>query len=155
MWEAWREEARVEARKSFPYLMKNPLFIAGIMLYWGEGDSNLKNGHVGFTNTNHHMMRIYSAFLSKVCLVKPEAIKAQMILYPDLDEGRCLSFWSEVINVPATQFYKTQYIQGRHPTKRLSHGICMIRFADRRLKEKIAIWIDLFQQNYSAENLRS
>src|SRR5688572_23770642 len=32
------EQARQEARKEFKFLKYNPLFIAGLMLYWGEGD---------------------------------------------------------------------------------------------------------------------
>ncbi len=36
MWEGWREGARQEARCEFKHLAKNPLFISGLMLYWGE-----------------------------------------------------------------------------------------------------------------------
>lgn len=148
MWERWREEAREEARKDFPKLAKDPLFIAGTMLYWGEGDSNIKNGQIGFTNTNSNMMRLFSLFLQGPAQVPREKIRVQMILYPDLNEEECKRFWSRETDIPTDQFYKTQFIQGRHPTKRLSHGIFMIRFSSRQLKEKIAVWIDLFQKQY-------
>ncbi len=148
MWERWREEAREKARSDFPKLVIDPLFIAGIMLYWGEGDSNLKNGHVGLTNTNPDMVRLFCLFLQEIGEVSKERIRVQMILYPDLKEPKCKKFWSDATGIPNEQFYKTQYIQGRHPTKRLSYGILMVRFGSRQLKEKIAIWINLFQQKY-------
>src|SRR3989344_43603 len=44
MWERWRQEHRDKAAYQFPLLKKNPLFLAGLMLYWGEGDSLMKNG---------------------------------------------------------------------------------------------------------------
>lgn len=150
-WEQWREEAREEARKDFQNLIRNPLFIAGAMLYWGEGDSNLTNGHIGFTNTNPNMMRLFTLFLMQICKIPKEKIRVQMVLYPDLDEGKCKNFWSSETGIPKEYFYKTQFIRGRHPTKRLSHGIFMVRFSSRQLKEKIAVWINLFEQRYQLQ----
>ena len=148
MWEVWREHARQQARMDFQKLMQDPLFVAGIMLYWGEGDSKLENGQVALGNTDPDMMRLYTSFLVKVCAVPRDRIRAFAILYPDLDETTCLNFWSKATELPKSQFTKTQFIRGRHPTKRLSHGICMARIGDRRLKEKIFVWIDLFQREY-------
>ncbi|MEK7148972.1 MAG: hypothetical protein AAB796_01040, partial [Patescibacteria group bacterium] len=37
MWEEWREKARIEGQREFKNFSKNPLFIAGVMIYWGEG----------------------------------------------------------------------------------------------------------------------
>ena len=42
-WANWRKKHRMEAKQEFFELKSSPLFIAGLMLYWGEGDSNLKN----------------------------------------------------------------------------------------------------------------
>ncbi len=148
MWEAWREEAREQARREFPNLVKDPLFLAGIMLYWGEGDSKLQNGQVRLSNIHPDLIRIFTKFLVSTCGFPLEKLKAQMILYPDLDARVCQKFWSQASGIPPAQFMKTQIIKGRHPTKRLTNGVFQVNCRSRQLKEKIAIWIDLFQKQF-------
>jgi len=145
-WEEWREEARQKAREDFPLLKNNPLFIAGLMLYWGEGDSNIKNPF-RLSNTDPRMIALYTKFLTKSLNIPKENLRPTVILYPDLSEEKCLNFWVAIIGIPKSQFYKTQFIKGRHPTKRLSNGICMIACGNRQIKEKILIWIDLLSKN--------
>jgi hypothetical protein len=144
-WQKWREEARIEARKEFQKLADNPLFIAGLMLYWGEGDSKPQNA-VKLTNTNAQMIALYIKFLLHAMKVPKEKIKAAIILYPDLIEQDCLAFWAKTTGLPLRQFHKTQVIQGRHKTNRLQNGICMITFSSRQLKEKMLVWIDLLSK---------
>lgn len=144
-WEKWREEARIQAKKEFQELIKNPLFIAGMMLYWGEGDSKPKNP-VRLTNTNSGIISLYVKFLIEVLKIPKEKIGGALILYPDLSEKECLNFWSKISNLSESQFVKTQFIKGKHPTKRLSNGICMIICNSRQLKEKFLVWIDLLSK---------
>lgn len=152
-WEKWRESARNEARKLFPLLANNPLFIAGLMLYWAEGDSKIENPF-RLTNTNPKMIALYTKFLTKTLDVPRENLRVTVILYPDLSEKECVEFWAKTIGISESQFYKTQFIKGRHPTKRLSKGICMISCGGRQLKEKITVWIDLLSNQLLQSNLR-
>lgn len=146
MWEEWREKARQQARNDFSQLVKNPLFIAGIMLYWGEGDSKIKNPF-RLSNTDPRMIALYTEFLTKSLNIPRENLRSTIILYPDLSEKKCMNFWAATIGIPKSQFYKTQFIKGRHPTKRLSNGICMITCGNRQIKEKILVWIDLLSKS--------
>ena len=147
MWEKWRESARQEAKRDYPHLKKNPLFLAAIMLYWAEGDSKIENCSVRLTNTDPQMIRIFTHFLRKICGVPNERMRVYIILYPDLNEKTCRNYWSKVSGISYNQFIKTQFIKGSHPTKRLSHGICMIHTGSRQLKEKIYVWLKLFQED--------
>lgn len=148
----WRERrkcAREEAENSFPKFAKEPLFIAGLMLYWGEGDSNLKNGHTKITNTSPKMIAIFSRFLQKYCQLSKEKIRLDLILYPDLNDQRCKEYWSQETKIPLSQFNKTQFItgkQGKRPTKRLMYGIGMLHGGGCELKEKVIQWIALYQK---------
>ena len=144
-WERRREQLREEAKREFPKLHKNPLFVAGAMLYWAEGDSKIKNPF-RLTNTDPRMMALYTKFLIGTLNISKDNLRIAIILYPDLSEKKCISFWSKILNIPKSQFYKTQFIKGRHPTKRLSKGICTIIIRNRQLKEKVSIWIDLLSQ---------
>ncbi len=149
-WEKWREEFRKAARKEFPRLLKNPLFVLGLGLYWGEGDHRLENGKVSLVNTDPKIIRLFGEFLRKVLGVPEEKIRAWLILYPDLSEKKCKNFWSEVSGVSLERFRKTQFIRGRHPTRRTTHGMCTIQVNSRGLKEKIFIWTGLLYERYNS-----
>lgn len=146
-WEKWHEECREKARKEFPFLKNDPLFLAGLMIYWGEGDSKASNSLIRVSNTDPRMMRIFTDFLLRIGKIPHEDLRASLILYPDLDEKECLDYWTKGIGIPVSQFIKTQVIKGRHPTKRLSYGICIVYKCSRELKEKILEWIDLSYQD--------
>ena len=142
-WAAWAKEAHEEAVKNFPALAKNPLFIAGIMIYWGEGDSKPKNP-LRISNTDPRMIKLYVEFIKNILKVPEEKIRLGLIIYPDLSDTECKNFWAKITNLEKTNFMKTQYIRGYHPTKRLSHGICMVVVNSRQQKIKLLEWIDLF-----------
>ena len=141
------KSARNEARISFPRLVSNPLFTAGIMLYWGEGDNKSRN-HLRITNTDPRMIALYVQFLKKILCVPKNKIHVGLILYPDLKDRRCRKFWSGITRLPESRFMESQYIQGYHPTRRLSWGICMIVVGNTRQKIKVMEWIDLFQKQF-------
>ncbi len=143
-WEKWREGFRKEARDEFLSLVKNPLFVAGINLYWGEGDGKMANGRVQLANVDPRMIKLFAGFIRKVLKVPEDKIRAWIILYPDLSEKECKQYWSKTTGIAPDHFLKTQFIKGRHPTKKIEHGICELLVYSRGLKEKIFTWISLF-----------
>lgn len=147
-WEVWHEECRQKAIKEFPALKEDLLFIAGLMLYWGEGDKIMRNSFVRIANSDPEVLRIFYSFLTNSLLLPPEKIHIKLIIYPDLDMQNTERFWSKVLNIPLTQFKKTIVIQGRHPEKRLSYGIGYVEVISRELKEKIFTWIRLYQEYF-------
>lgn len=112
----------------------------------GEGDSKIENCNVRLTNTDPMMIKIFSRFLRMVCKIPREKIRVAMILYPDLKEDVCKKFWCDASEIPENQFIKTQIIKGKHPTRRLNNGICIVYVSSRQLKEKIYTWIKLSQE---------
>ncbi|OGE73967.1 MAG: hypothetical protein A3I07_04105 [Candidatus Doudnabacteria bacterium RIFCSPLOWO2_02_FULL_42_9] len=142
-WLDWRAGYRLQAIEEFELLKNNPLFISGVMLYWAEGDNGKKSSNVRLANIDPRMIRIFIKFALKICKVSKANIRIGLILYPDLKDTVCKSFWSKYLKIPIVQFHKTQVIKGNHPTKRLEYGICMVRIGGAGLKEKIKVWIDL------------
>ncbi len=145
-WAKIHQDYRDQAKQEFATLKDNPLFIAGLMLYWGEGDKGLKSSQVKLANTDPTMIRIFYSFLKDVIAIPPEKIHIWLLLYPDLLDCVQKNFWSKATSVPLSQFKNSIYIQGRHPTKRLSYGVCNIYVSSREFKEKIVTWIDLSQK---------
>ena len=141
------QQKRIIAGQKFKKFKQEKLFISGLMIYWGEGDSNLKNGAIRVANTDPLMLRLFHVFLKKYLSEISDKAKAYLVLYPDLNDDVCRKFWSEQIGVPLEKFIKSQYIKGRHPTKRLSYGICTIIITSRAYKEMINAWIELIKKD--------
>lgn len=141
-------QCREQATKEFPSLKDNPLFIASLMLYWGEGDSNIKNCSIRLANSDPKMIALFFQFLKNIAKIPEEKIKIQLILYPDLNDDTCKKFWSEKTKIKIAQFIKSSYIQGKHPTKRLTYGIGIVYFTNRGFKEKLFVWINLLQKEF-------
>lgn len=138
------EEAREEARADFYELKYNPLFIAGLMLYWGEGDkSQVRNG-VRLANTDSQLIRLYIFFLTHACRIPIERIKAHILVYPDLDESKCIQYWANASGLPESNFTKCTKIIGRHKTRRLLWGVCLVAVSSTYFKEKVLEWLKLF-----------
>lgn len=140
-------EARKEAEEEFQLLKNHPLFVAGVMIYWGEGDKASKSGF-RVTNIDPEMIRIFISFLQKVCRAPKERIRASIIIYPDLNQDVCEKYWAKSIGLPKESFTKTIKIKGKHTTKRLQYGVCTVNFSSRFLKEKMLVWIDLFGKEF-------
>ncbi len=148
-WEEIHLQHQNEAKKEFPLLIVNPLFVAGLMLYWGEGDKVLKNCLVRLSNSDPELIRVFYLFLKDVILIPKEKIFVKLILYPDLEDKIHRKSWSNKLNIPLSQFKRSVVILGRHPTRRLSFGICSIEVSSRKVKEKIITWLDLYQKSIS------
>lgn len=137
------EEARKEAQQELETLKYNPLFIAGMMLYWGEGDKISKNV-VRLTNTDADLLQLYLTFLTTACRIPITKIKGHVLVYPDMDERICKAYWSKKVGLPQENFTKSTQILGRHKTRRLTWGICIILVSSSYFKVKILEWLKLF-----------
>ncbi len=136
------------AEKEFELLKNIPLFLAGIMLYWGEGEKTSKQSRLKLANSDPMMIRLFYSFLKNCIRVPSEKIHVWLLLYPDLKDEMQKKFWSKATGIPVSQFKGSIYIKGRHPTKRLSYGVCNIYVQSREFKEKIITWIDLCQKMF-------
>ena len=150
-WQKIHQRWGEEAIEEFPKLKNNPLFIAGLMLYWGEGDKKLENGQVAVSNSDPHLIRLFYLFLTKVTGTPLEKISLRLLLYPDLIDNVQKNLWSKATKIHLDQFKKSTTLQGRHPTKRNSYGVCIIKVNSRQLKEKIIKWLDLSQRYFNSK----
>jgi hypothetical protein len=145
-WEKIYKRCEEDAIEEFPKLKNNPLFLAGLMLYWGEGNK-VESSAVKFTNGDPDMIRIFYRFLINTLGIPRDRITANLILYPDLIDSVQKNLWSKLTGIPITQFKKSTYIKGRHPTRRLSYGVCMIYAGGKSLKKKIMKWTELYKSH--------
>ena len=83
-WADLHENYRQEAIKEFINFKDDPLFIAGVMLYWGGGEKTRKSSSVRLANSEPEMIRIFYLFLIKLLKIPSDKISAWLLLYPDL-----------------------------------------------------------------------
>ena len=153
-WDVFYENAKQNAVNEFPKLKDNPLFIAGLMLYWSQGDKQLKNGNIRLSSNDPELSKLFYQFIIHVLGCQKNKVIARLILYPDLIDGVQKNFWSKTTGIPLSQFRASTVIPSKHPSKRLSYGVCIIQHTNKALKEKIIKWIELYSMYANAQFLK-
>lgn len=72
------ENARREAQDELRVLKYHPVFVAGVMLYWGEGDKASWSG-VRMSNTDPQLLKLFVTFLHDICGLETKDIKASVL----------------------------------------------------------------------------
>lgn len=134
-----------EADAEYKNLKKDPLFIAGLSIYWGEGEK-FGNWRVAIINSDAKMMQVAISFFRIILKVPEDKIRAGLFLYEDLDQEKTQKYWSEMLALPAKQFIKTHVLKSkaRVGKKRSVYGMCNIYVCGVKFKTKVMRWIELF-----------
>jgi predicted transcriptional regulator len=135
-------EAERSAITEFKHYKNNPLFIAGLMLYVGEGDS-ADNHLIRITHTKIDIHRIFIKFAMEYLGVSREKIRFWVLLYPDLVPKKCLQTWSKSLHIPITQFHKYQIVERKSAKRTLHDGVGNTIIGGTVLKKKLLTWIAL------------
>jgi len=144
------------AIKEASTLINNKLFLVGVSLYWAEGYKKGAYGSkwksVDFANSDSKMIIIMMAFFRKICKVKSEKIKIQIIAHKNVKVSRAINFWSNITNIPKEQFIKTYCsINKNNKRKRkrntLPNGTIHIRINDVKLFFRIIGWIEYLKND--------
>ena len=141
--EVQRKQYRDEAVSEFQKLKKNPLFIAGLMLYWGEGEKQPKSSQVRLGNSDPALVKTFYVFLKDCLKIEESKIHFWLLLYPDLIEGVQKKFWSMSLGMPLGSFKKSIFIKGKHPSRRMAYGVGTVYVSSRALKERMLKWIEM------------
>lgn len=132
-----------EAENEFHTYKNEPLFMAGLMIYAGEGDKRSQNNS-RISNSEFYIHKIFINFAEKYLGIQRDNIKISLILYPDLDQEECVFKWSEELNIQRNSFCKTQIIKGKEKTKKLQYGVGIsIISSTVVVKKKILKWLEL------------
>ncbi|MFA5936814.1 MAG: helix-turn-helix domain-containing protein [Candidatus Paceibacterota bacterium] len=130
-----------DAEKEFEIYKNNSLFMAGLMLYAGEGDK-LDKGTIRLANIDFNLHKIFIKFCEKFLKVDKREIKFSILLYPDLDINLCIHKWSTELTIQEKNFYKPQVIQGKLQTRKLHFGVGTTIILNSFLKRKLLFWIE-------------
>lgn len=134
-------------------LSERELLMAGLFLYWGEG--NKQRGRVAVSNTDPRVIQFAMYWMNKILKVPKRKMGILLHLYSDMDNQVEMEFWSQTLGIPKEQF-KTPYIKKSTREglsyKGFGHGTCNLICLDSALAEKIAMSIKAIAGYYGAKS---
>jgi len=136
------------AKKEFPFLLKNSLFILGLSLYWAEGDKN-KQERVKFTNSDVKMIILIMRWFREICKVPEYKFRIALHIHNLHSRNDMIDYWSNITKIPKNQFNKL-YIKKTSLKQRINilyNGTCAVVINNKYLFRKIKGW-KLGLQNY-------
>ena len=137
-----------DAEKEFEIYKNDSLFMAGLMLYAGEGDKSSRN-LIRMSNSEFYLHLVFIRFSEKFLNVGREKIKVWLLLYSDHNIEKCLEIWSKKLNINKSNFNKSQVIMGKEKTKKLQYGVGNSIISSTSLKKKIMKWLELCKLHFN------
>lgn len=135
-------EAVKSAETEFTHYKKDPLFIAGLMLYIGEGDTQRRH-LIRISHARPDIHRLFMAFCYTYLGVSTRELHFWLLLYPDHHEVKAMKYWCKQAGLSLAQFYKNQVIQGKSTKHTLQFGVGNTIIGSTVLKHKLNRWIEL------------
>ncbi|MDP2788675.1 MAG: helix-turn-helix domain-containing protein [bacterium] len=135
-------EVDKEAEKEFHLYKNDPFFMAGLMLYAGEGDKSSRN-LIRLSNSEFYLHLVFIRFSEKFLNVGRDRIKFWLLLYPDHNIEQSIGVWSEKLKINRSNFNKSQVIVGRSKSRKLQYGVGNSIISSTSLKKKIIKWLEL------------
>ena len=133
---------RADAARYAVAAVSDPLFVAGVCLYWAEGSKTRNDCSI--TNSDPNVLRIFIGFVRNH--LDPCATFALALnLHGIAAEEASKRYWRTELELPAARFTKSYVKQPGtgHRRNRLPHGICRVR-VDRSSNHwhRMMVWID-------------
>jgi len=119
----------------------DPLYIAGCMLYWGEGSKLINQCRLA--NSELPMLVVFKSFLEKFWDVKHEDLTLTINAYTDFhSQEEIESYWLAGLSLPKTSLRKSTWNQYPKSSKKKSinkseYGTCTIQVCNTKIIQEI------------------
>lgn len=135
------QELTKQARSDIGTLSKRERFIAGLMLYAGEGDRT--GERVGMANSNPALLQFMLEWLIEFLELDRDRFTVHLYLHVGRSEKKAREFWAKALRLK-----KAQIVYVYRPKPRPSHkgnvhifGVCSVRFHNRLAHRRLMAWI--------------
>jgi len=136
---------RSEFQKNGRDIAKNckfSLWVAGAMLYWGEGGKSCRD-LVSFSNSDPYMIQLFLRFVREELKIEDAKIKISIHCYNDIHSVEEIEkYWLDISGLLKNNLNKT--IVNKYPTSskktkigKSEYGTCTIRFGSVESVQKI------------------
>ncbi|MBT8202855.1 MAG: hypothetical protein HKN74_01760 [Acidimicrobiia bacterium] len=152
-WKRREEVTRIkaEAAEFARGHLTDPFWVAGTVLYWGEG-SKTQRAHA-LANADAAALRLFINWTLEY--VNPAAVFVlKLNLHSDNDDDEAKAYWQEALGMPDAEFYRT-FIKPDgtgHRKNHLPYGVCQVRMrrsADAAVR--VEQWIAIVAKHFAAK----
>ena len=128
------------AREDASELITNPLFLAGLMLYWAEGNKTTEK--VVISNSDPEIIRLMMRWFREICHVSDDKFRISLYLHKFHVREDARDFWSKITTIPLSQFNKDIIKPTIHSqrTNKLYEGVCRVTIHSVDLFRRILGW---------------
>lgn len=142
-----------EAQAQVVRFIDNPLWLAGVLLYWAEGSKEKEyqpGSRVEFTNSDPLMLKLFLKWLSEICNIPMSDVRFEIYIHENSQNrlGVVAQYWSKRLGVPRNFFKNVYFKKNIIKTRRKNigknyYGLLKLRVkASSTLNRRIAGWIN-------------
>ena len=140
----------IQRKKHLPFT-KEELYLAGLFLYWGEGNKSSRHT-ISINNTDPRVIKFALYWIIKGLGIDKSKIKVLVHLYSDMEVEKELNFWSEGIGIDRNQFSRP-YIKESKKTglsqRGFGHGTCTLITHNTVVKENLFMSLEAISDYYN------
>lgn len=143
------DEVFNQAYKEAVTLIKNPAWCIGVALYWGEGGKT--QGTARIANSDPAVIKTMMAFFRTVCKIPEDKFRAHIHTFAHSDKVKIEKYWSDVSQLPLTQFYKTYQKQSSASLNKrntLPLGTVQIYVHEKDFFYRMMGWVEYLKKIY-------
>lgn len=127
----WRRRLEVEAiredaAKEASLLIHDPLWIAGVVLYWAEGAKT--RNHLSMANSDPVALRLFISWMRYYLTPDPDFVLL-LHLHEGNNDDSARAYWEHELSLPDVDFHKTfiKPLGTGHRKNHLKHGVCTVK----------------------------
>ena len=144
---AENSEARKAGISKIGMISLKELMLIGTALYWAEGMKSERTApSLSFSNSDPRLIAVYLRFVREVLRIPDERIRAGVHIYPSIDRGDAVRYWSSIMNLPQNRFYLVTQVSkasfSKRPKNILQFGTAVIKVNNRVQFHKVKGMID-------------
>ena len=139
------ELIRAQALLEAEHLVDDPLWIAGTVLYWGEGFKT--RSQLGMANSDPHALRLFMSWCAQYH--QPDTgFRAKLNIHADNNEPAARQWWAQQLSLTVDDFNKS-FVKPDgtgHRKNHLPYGVCLLikrRSADAF--HRTLAWVEFLQ----------
>mgnify|MGYP001564907805 CR=1 FL=1 len=139
-----------EERAKILPLSNQELLLAGLFLYWGEGNKSSRH-IVGVYNTDPSIIKFALHWFTTALDVPRNKIHFRLHLYSDMNVEREVTYWSKVLGLPRSQFNRVYIKKSKRADidrKGFGHGTAGLMVYNVPMKERISMAIKAIGDYY-------
>lgn len=138
-------------KKKWLPLSNRELYIAGLFLYWGEGNKASRHT-ISISNTDPGVLKFALLWMTKSLGIPIKSIKISLQLYSDMEKVEATKYWSGELGIEEMQFNKPYIKTSTRDTidqKGFGHGTCNVIAQNTYIKENLLMAIKAISDSHA------